>query len=783
MTTGVAPGQYSTGKLAIGDGVNPLDYRTDNDVIVDFKAFGNSSMFRCVQNNTTPYIDMEYYLHMSDTSVRGLDTSLITIENEDEFRDYAAPVDWVLQKFAGGSDLAVSNLTVFGNTVIGDDENADGLEIIANVTVDGYMTINRTHESTECYNGALVVNGGVGIGKRLNVCGDTRILGNLTVLGNYTVSDVEVSQYEDSLLVLGNGSTGDAQDIGFLGKYQMGNTTCYAGFYRDATDPNQAWKLRACLDHDPNTLNVVNSSSGEWANLDLGNLFVNSTLDIDGDIDADVRTFDVVADNSAATAISMRASTGGIILDVDATDKKLHLVSGGTGVDAIDLDTVGGVTIDATADVKVTSDNFNVVTATDTNVNSSGQVLLHSATVTTIQADTVMNLVAPDVQIDSSNRIDVNATNNITVEAGGNILTSSIGHTRVEAQGSSGIHIGDSDLANGMVNLGTSNTARAINIGSDFSTKVDVNALDIELDSEGPILVTAVTSVTVQADTTIALLSTGALSIDAEAASPINIGTEDTSTGTVNVGTSSSARTIQVGSASSTSVNVDAITYSIDSTDDSNITMTASDAALKTLTVGVDNSGAGDALLALESSNDIDIQAANNSEVVFNQDGLITHLRIEGNGTGGENLFYVKADGLDTSLANVTYSGQVGIGKVPDSGFRLEVEGSLGATGFVYSTSDQRLKNDIRPLGNPLANMADIRGVHYTWDLEQCPNQTNGDQIGFLAQEVEAHYPQVVTTGSDGFKRLCYDRLTCVLWEAVKEQQRQIEELRTLVQG
>jgi len=48
-------------------------------------------------------------------------------------------------------------------------------------------------------------------------------------------------------------------------------------------------------------------------------------------------------------------------------------------------------------------------------------------------------------------------------------------------------------------------------------------------------------------------------------------------------------------------------------------------------------------------------------------------------------------------------------------------------------------------------------------------------QLGFIAQEVEAVYPEMVNTDENGFKSVDYSKMTVVLLEAVKEQQQLIE--------
>ena len=56
------------------------------------------------------------------------------------------------------------------------------------------------------------------------------------------------------------------------------------------------------------------------------------------------------------------------------------------------------------------------------------------------------------------------------------------------------------------------------------------------------------------------------------------------------------------------------------------------------------------------------------------------------------------------------------------------------------------------------------------------------DQIGLMANEVEAVLPELVTeSGIAGYKTIRYDKVVSVLVNAIKEQQAMIEELQTLV--
>lgn len=135
-----------------------------------------------------------------------------------------------------------------------------------------------------------------------------------------------------------------------------------------------------------------------------------------------------------------------------------------------------------------------------------------------------------------------------------------------------------------------------------------------------------------------------------------------------------------------------------------------------------------------------------------------------------------------TGLVQTLYAstaGNVGIGTTAPS-FRLDVNGAIRCVGAVNTTSDARLKQQVRPIGGALARVQALRGVRYTFRQGEFAalNLPAGEQIGVLAQEVEAVFPELVSTDAQGYKAVNYAQLAPVLIEAIKEQQRQIEQLR-----
>lgn len=106
------------------------------------------------------------------------------------------------------------------------------------------------------------------------------------------------------------------------------------------------------------------------------------------------------------------------------------------------------------------------------------------------------------------------------------------------------------------------------------------------------------------------------------------------------------------------------------------------------------------------------------------------------------------------------------------------------------STSDVRLKTDIRPYENCLDKILNLNPVYYKWrddiDKSSFTGKDKDDvQIGLIAQEVEPFIPEVVVNHSiydEEYKRIKYSKLTAVLVGAIKEQQEQINSLKQTVE-
>ncbi|MDB5478741.1 MAG: tail fiber protein, partial [Alphaproteobacteria bacterium] len=107
--------------------------------------------------------------------------------------------------------------------------------------------------------------------------------------------------------------------------------------------------------------------------------------------------------------------------------------------------------------------------------------------------------------------------------------------------------------------------------------------------------------------------------------------------------------------------------------------------------------------------------------------------------------------------------------------------GNLTLKGTLTQLSDKRLKTDIAPLSGSLNKVLGLNGVSYHW--KPGFKKDSREYVGFLAQDVQKIVPQVVYQNQRGdhqdYLSVSYEQLTPLLVEAIKEQQKIIEDERT----
>ena len=161
--------------------------------------------------------------------------------------------------------------------------------------------------------------------------------------------------------------------------------------------------------------------------------------------------------------------------------------------------------------------------------------------------------------------------------------------------------------------------------------------------------------------------------------------------------------------------------------------------------------------------------------------GYIGSIRaFEGNGAGDNGVgmysrnrmsFYIASA---TPAATITSSGNVGIGNTNNT-YKLDVSGTIRATGDVIAYSDARVKDNVETIENALDKVTQLRGVSYTRnDVED-----KTTKIGVIAQEVLEVVPEVVQQDDEGKYSVAYGNMVGLLIESIKELKAEVDELKS----
>jgi hypothetical protein len=130
----------------------------------------------------------------------------------------------------------------------------------------------------------------------------------------------------------------------------------------------------------------------------------------------------------------------------------------------------------------------------------------------------------------------------------------------------------------------------------------------------------------------------------------------------------------------------------------------------------------------------------------------------------------------------VSNTGLVGIGTPPSTGgYRLELPNTAGPAGQGRANawvtySSRELKQNIATITDPVGTLTKLRGVRFDW--KSAEQGEHAHDIGFIAEEVAAVLPELVTRTAEGKATgLDYGRVVPVAVEAIKAQQKRIEGL------
>ena len=127
--------------------------------------------------------------------------------------------------------------------------------------------------------------------------------------------------------------------------------------------------------------------------------------------------------------------------------------------------------------------------------------------------------------------------------------------------------------------------------------------------------------------------------------------------------------------------------------------------------------------------------------------------------------------------ANYNYFQRpVTIGSSTSPSYTLNVAGTTNSSGGYYNVSDLRWKKNLQPIEDILSQILKLQGYKFNWRKDEFSemNFDEQNQFGLIAQDVESVFPELVRTDINGFKAVAYDKLSVLLIEGMKEQQRVI---------
>ena len=147
--------------------------------------------------------------------------------------------------------------------------------------------------------------------------------------------------------------------------------------------------------------------------------------------------------------------------------------------------------------------------------------------------------------------------------------------------------------------------------------------------------------------------------------------------------------------------------------------------------------------------------------------------------TGGPDRIFTIANVSNSGITSIIVknSGGTDVGILTVSSALATINGELRVTGDItaFFSSDERLKDNIKPIPDALEKVISISGNTFDWNSN---SSHQGKDVGVIAQEIEKVLPEIVTTRDNGYKAVQYEKIVPLLIEAIKELKKEIDELK-----
>ena len=182
------------------------------------------------------------------------------------------------------------------------------------------------------------------------------------------------------------------------------------------------------------------------------------------------------------------------------------------------------------------------------------------------------------------------------------------------------------------------------------------------------------------------------------------------------------------------------------------------------------------------------VNQGNTSGTVIKASGIQAQIEIQ-TSTAGDAHLYMRPNSTGNNAAifkmtagtNYNWRWQddattpVVFMQLSQSNSSLSVKGDVIAYG---SPSDERYKENIKPIESALDKVTKLQGVTFDW--KESDNLLDiKEDIGFIAQDVQKVVPELVRENEDGKLSLRYQGITPILLEAIKELKAEIDLLKS----
>jgi len=140
---------------------------------------------------------------------------------------------------------------------------------------------------------------------------------------------------------------------------------------------------------------------------------------------------------------------------------------------------------------------------------------------------------------------------------------------------------------------------------------------------------------------------------------------------------------------------------------------------------------------------------------------------------GSTEIGQIDYDHADNSMVFVTNAGQA-------LELAADNTANFAADVVAYASSDPILKENKELINNPLDKISKIGGYSFDWkkSAKEYGEHLKGHDYGIMADEIEALFPELVNTRSNGIRAVKYDKLVPLLIEGIKELKQQLDTIK-----